>query len=241
MRTVLVAVTAGAVLAVGTATGVAVASSNATVIPGQQSAVLYGCQAKKTGALRLVGASAPCTSREKRVQWPGTAGAAAQGGPGPEGPVGPVGPAGPSGPAGERGAAGEVGPVGPTGPVGPRVLVASVAFVDAADTDGFIGLGGSQNVFPTAAQGAAVLPVGGTLDSFTGYGFGPAAPVTLTVFRNGTATAVTCALAANASTSTCTSPGSVAFTAGDTIAVRVQNGSGAAVRNVGSAMVFRAS
>jgi hypothetical protein len=55
--------------------------------------------------------------------------------------------------------------------------------------------------------------------------------VTLTVMKNGTATAIACTIASGASSCT-DSADSVAFTTSDVLAVRIQNGTGTFVRQV---------
>ena len=110
-----------------------------------------------------------------------------------------------------------------------------------ADTTGYIGLGGTQNVFATPAQGASVLPSAGSILDFTGYGFGPTGNVTLTLVKNGAPTTLSCTLSANASTSSCTAAGSESFSAGDSITVRIQNTSGSLVRNVGFTLTYSTS
>lgn len=108
-----------------------------------------------------------------------------------------------------------------------------VTFVDALDTTGFTGIGGEANVTTTAAAAGSEIPSDGTIASFRGRL--PAAPggsgVVFTLFKNGTATAVTCTIAA-ASTSCTDSTNTLAVAAGDTIAVRIANSSGTFLRHV---------
>lgn len=88
------AVVAGGLVATA---GVAGAGAAASVAPSAaaaaQQATIYACVAKKSGAMRQVRKSTRCSTRERRVTWPGTAGV------GPAGPQGAVGPQGPVGPS----------------------------------------------------------------------------------------------------------------------------------------------
>lgn len=255
-KALLVAGVAGSLVLVG---GVAFAAGG--VIPGKQYDTYYACAKSESGQLRLVSPDRPCRREEQRVQWTGTAPqgipgpvgptgpagpsgppgpsgpagpAGADGLPGPSGPAGPAGPSGPAGPPGadgQPGAAGPSGPAGPAGPQGSRVLFGSVAFVDAADLTGFFGLGGTQNLFSSAAQGGTVLPTAGAVTDFHASGYVAAAgTVTVTVLKNGVATTISCAL--SSTTSTCSSTDTVPFAAGDLIAVEVQNTTGGLARNV---------
>jgi hypothetical protein len=106
--------------------------------------------------------------------------------------------------------------------------------VDALDTDGFVGLGVSPNVADSAAGGASELGVGGNLSHFTvdiGSVSGATGAVTVTVLKNGVATAATCSIAAG-STSCADTTDTVTFVATDTIAVEIQNASGVFLVNV---------
>jgi hypothetical protein len=114
-----------------------------------------------------------------------------------------------------------------------------VAFVDALDTTGYVGLGGSQNLYTSAAQGAGVMPVAGTLDNLTGYAFAPLGEVTLTLYQNENPTSLSCTLTANVATSTCSASGSVTFAAGDRLTLKVANASNALVRNLGFTATYQ--
>jgi hypothetical protein len=70
---------------------------------------IYACKANAQGTIRIVTATATCTSKETKISWNTE---------GPMGPAGAPGPAGPSGPAGEAGPAGPAGSEGPAGPAG---------------------------------------------------------------------------------------------------------------------------
>jgi len=89
------AVAAGVVVMVGTA-GVAYATGAA--IAGRQPAMIYVCQDKSTGVLRMVRPDEACKRSENRVQWDGRAA---------------TGPRGPQGVQGRQGPQGEIGPTGP--------------------------------------------------------------------------------------------------------------------------------
>ena len=108
-----------------------------------------------------------------------------------------------------------------------------MAFVDALDTTGFSGTAGSQNVFATAGEAASPVAVAGPLTDFSAHAGSAVSGtgVTLTVLKNGSATAVKCTIASGASSCT-DSTDTVSFAITDTIAVEIQNGSGTFVRNV---------
>ena len=99
------AVVAGA-LAVGTYIGAQSTSST-----------IRGCVDPRTGAIRIIGATQTCTSKESLLTWSTTG---PQGPAGPQGATGPSGPAGPIGPSGPQGAVGAPGPIGPAGAPGPQ-------------------------------------------------------------------------------------------------------------------------
>jgi hypothetical protein len=88
-------------------------------------------------------------------------------------------------------------------------------------------------VFSSAAEAASPVPISATLSSFRAHAGSAVSGsgVTLTVMKNGTATAITCTIASGAASCTDSSD-SVAFTTSDVIAVRIQNGSGTFVRQV---------
>ncbi|MBI3744652.1 MAG: tail fiber domain-containing protein [Chloroflexi bacterium] len=68
-----------------------------------KGSVIYACQSKNTGDIRIKDPG-KCSSREVQVAW---------------NVQGAAGPAGPTGPAGFPGPKGDLGPAGPTGPQGP--------------------------------------------------------------------------------------------------------------------------
>jgi len=97
-------------------TGVALAAQ-----PGGRqptSAVIHACVKKKTGLVRIVGASASCRPGESSMAWNAQGARGPSGAAGTPGPQGPAGPAGAAGPKGDTGAQGSVGPAGPAGPQG---------------------------------------------------------------------------------------------------------------------------
>jgi hypothetical protein len=104
-----------------------------------------------------------------------------------------------------------------------------VSFLDALDTDGFVGLGLFPYVRTSASVAGVKLAAGGTLSNFTATLGGPPAsavgPVVFTVFDNESATSVTCSVAAGSSTCTDSSD-SIAFAAGDYFALEIKNQSG---------------
>ena len=147
-----------------------------------------------------------------------------------------AGPAGDTGPTGPAGGDGPVGPTGPTGPPGPSgagtILFGSADLIDAADTSGYLGLGGGAGVAPDAAGGDATLPRAGTLSGFSvRASHVTAGTLTLTVVRNDAPTAVACTIAASAG-SCADATHTQAFAAGDTIAVVAANATGTFVRYV---------
>lgn len=163
--------------------------------------------------------------------------------PGPPGPFGPPGPAGVPGvpgPKGDQGDPGLQGIQGNQGPAGDRVLAGNVDFIDPTETAGFLGLGGMGMLAPAAASVGAAMPFAGTLSGFAVHAQAPTVAVTVTVFQDGTATSVTCEVPSGATG--CTSPASVAFTAGQRLAVRVTKPSGgSAVQYLGFTAGYAAS
>jgi hypothetical protein len=164
--------------------------------------------------------------------------------PGPQGPIGPAGPQGPqgdTGPTGTQGPQGDTGPTGTqgpkgdtgaTGPAGDQSVTGAVAFVDALDTTGYAGTAGSQNVFATADEAASPVSIDGTLSHFRAH-VGSAVGgggVTLTLLKNGTATALTCAIPSGNSSCSFTAP--VPVTTSDVIAVLIANATGTFLRQV---------
>jgi hypothetical protein len=128
------------------------------------SDVIRACQAKKTGALRVLGKpSAKCRRGEKALSWnkqgpsgaaglPGAAGAAGKDGArGATGPAGAAGQDGAQGPTGPKGADGLNGAQGPTGPKGTDGLNGAQGPTGPKGTDG---LNGAQGPTGPAGPGA---------------------------------------------------------------------------------------
>ena len=181
----------------------------------------------------------PLERRESRDQ-PGIQGPIGPtGAQGPQGDKGDTGASGPQGTKGDTGTTGAQGPkgdkgdTGAAGPAGAQTVHGSVVFVDALDTTGYSATGGSQNVFATAPEAASPLTVVGTLSGFSAHAGSAVGTggVTLTVFADGSATTVTCTIPSG-SLSCTDSTHTASFSAGDTIEVRIQNPTGAFVRNV---------
>jgi hypothetical protein len=97
---------------------------------------------------------------------------------------------------------------------------------------GYAGTAGSQNVYATAAEAASPLPIDGTLSHFRAHAGSAVGGggVTLTLLKNGVATALTCAITAG--NSSCTVTASVSVTTADVIAVQIANATTTFVRNV---------
>jgi hypothetical protein len=111
------------------------------------------------------------------------------------------------------------------------VLDGSVAFVDPADTAGFLGLGGRQSL---TVEGSAATPLGsaGTLGQLRVRADAVSdGPVVLTVRIDGADTSLTCALAAG-DTSCTDGVHAVAFAAGAAVAVQVAKPGGSALRHL---------
>jgi hypothetical protein len=171
-----------------------------------------------TGANGLPGPSGPTGAS-------GSQGATgAQGASGPQGPIGATGVAGPQGATGTQGPKGDTGAPGPAG--GPTVVSGLVTFVDAADTSGFIGLGGEASLAPSAARAASEIPAAGTLAGFRAHLTAPAAgSVVFVLYVNGLPTTVTCTVSSGASVCA-DATHTAALAAGDVIAVGLTNSSG---------------
>jgi hypothetical protein len=147
------------------------------------------------------------------------------------GAVGATGAAGPAGPAGPTGPTGATGPQGPAGG-GSHIFAASVILGQANSTTQFFSLNSSYDpsnvgTFLTYNQFATTFPQACTFDSMfltsgqSGFGsFG--SPITITLFRNGAATALTSAItppSANTLASAQITGQSVSIAEGDTVAL----------------------
>jgi hypothetical protein len=125
---------------------------------------------------------------------------------------------------------GQQGPPGPAGPSGPAAVFGGTDFIDAADTTGYISLGGGQ-LAPSSATGGAPLPLGGTLRGLrvTASPDAPSGKITFGVRRNGTVTPVGCTITAPATSCTDVTD-TQTFSAGERLSVYVTNATGGAVR-----------
>ena len=157
-----------------------------------------------------------------------------KGDPGPVGGTGPTGPVGPTGSTGSSGATGATGPTGLRGPAGPSsgkpVVSGGVGFVDPLDVAGFVSLGTSTMTAATSTAIASSLPTAGTLSNLNIHLVHSTGSVTATVYVNGTATTMTCTVAAPANVCSDASDTKV-VSAGDTISVKIDNTNAQAITN----------
>src|SRR3954463_7893831 len=103
---------------VGVVAGCLAATTQAS---GRAGGTIYACVKSATGAVRIVDASAPCKSGERRGSWSSAGDRGARGVPGARGPSGlrgVTGAAGAQGLAGARGAQGAQGAPGAAGAAG---------------------------------------------------------------------------------------------------------------------------
>jgi len=146
--------------------------------------------------------------------------------------AGATGATGPAGPTGPTGATGATGPAGPAGG-GSHIFMASVILGQANSTTQFFSLNSSYDpsnvgTFLTYNQFATTFPEACTFDSMfltsglSGFGsFG--SPITITLFHNGVATALTKAItppSSNVLASAQITGQSVSIAAGDTVALQ---------------------
>jgi hypothetical protein len=83
---------------------------------------IYACEAKSTGAIRIVSATAKCSARETALEWNVAGPAGPQGDTGAQGSKGDTGAQGPAGTQGPQGVAGAAGATGAPGPTGANGL-----------------------------------------------------------------------------------------------------------------------
>jgi hypothetical protein len=128
--------------------------------------------------------------------------------------------------------------VGPAGPRAPELLTGSVSFVDALDTEGYVGLGGVPAVQLAPADAGSVMAVGGTISGFRANARSfPAGTVTVTLMRSaaidGTyeSTGITCALT-DAAAGCSDTAHTAALAPGDVLVLQILNPTGSYVRNV---------
>jgi hypothetical protein len=102
------------------------------------------------------------------------------------------------------------------------ILAGNVDFIDPADTSGFFGLGGTGLLAAASASVAAPMPFAGTLSSFAVHNqaLSSVPALTVTVYKNGAPTALTCSETGTATACT-DSTHSVTFLAGDTLSVAI--------------------
>lgn len=105
-----------------------------------------------------------------------------------------------------------------------------VTFVDATQTDGFVGPSSEPDLAATSAEVSSPLPIAGPVSKLQVRVAVNGAGVTVTVVRNDVPTTLTCTTDATGSCSTTGIP--VAFAAGDTISAEVQHSSGTFLRGV---------
>ena len=109
------------------------------------------------------------------------------------------------------------------------MLSGGVDFIDPLDGTGFVSLGRREMVAPTAAAAGAPMPVAGTLSNLN-VRLDQATDVTVTVYVNGSASVLGCAVVGPATACVDTAD-SVALVASDSIAVEITNTDGVAITN----------
>ena len=140
---------------------------------------------------------------------------------GPKGDIGTTGSTGAIGPKGDTGNTGATGAQGPTGAKGDiAILSGGVEFIDPLETTGFVGLDERRVVASTAGGAASTMPVAGTLGELSVRLTHSAGVVTITLYKNGVATPLTCSIAAGSSTCSA-GAASVAVAVGDTVAIGI--------------------
>jgi hypothetical protein len=134
--------------------------------------VIYGCQQKNSGQLRIVSDAGACRPSETPVSWNSTGVQSTEGSTGPEGPAGPAGPEGPAGPAGPEGPAGPAGPQGPPGPAAQTTQVGGQALSVYDANENLLGMFGGISdgyisVFiPNLSKFMSISPVTGDIDPY---------------------------------------------------------------------------
>lgn len=151
---------------------------------------------------------------------------------GAPGAAGPQGPAGAGGVVGQPGQPGPTGPTGPTGPPGTEaglnIVYGSADLIDRTTPLAYVGLGGTGAAPADAPTSDSLVPFAGILSNL-GVHFvtdaTAATTVTATIYKNDAATALTCrANPATPGPFSCTDTvHSVAFAAGATLTLRVDN------------------
>lgn len=103
---------------------------------GGNTAQIHGCVDNRTGGLRILGASDPCRTTERGLDWAIVGPAGPQGVQGLPGPPGPQGATGATGAQGPQGATGAAGAQGPQGPAGVTLLAYATPTFDFVTTTG---------------------------------------------------------------------------------------------------------
>jgi len=202
------------------------ASNYATATTYSQGQVVFcstTCSTNGSSYISLADGNTGFDPPTSNVKWALIAQAGAIGATGATGPAGPTGPTGPTG---------ATGPQGPAGS-GSHIFTASVILGQANSTTQFFSLNSSYDpsnvgTFLTYNQFATTFPQACTFDSMfltsgqSGFGsFG--SPITITLFRNGVATALTQTItppSTNTLASSQITGQSVAISAGDTVALQ---------------------
>jgi len=190
---------------------------------GQVVFCATACSTNGSSYISLADGNAGFDPPTSNVKWALIAQAGATGATGATGPAGPTGP---------TGATGATGPQGPAGS-GSHIFMANVILGQANSSTQFFSLNSSYDpsnvgTFLTYNQFATTLPQACTFDSMfltsgqSGFGnFG--SPITITLFRNGVATALTKGItppSTNTLASAQITGQSIAIAAGDTVALQ---------------------
>jgi len=180
------------------------------------------CVNSTTGAVRIVASTSLCVAGESGMSWAlvGPTGAT-----GPQGPKGATGPQGPTGPTGATGAAGSSGPG--------LVFAAAILYPTVFSPSGFFF---SPNASGDATQSGNLIlynqalipmPVACTFDSLyvyasaVPYSLGGGGPITITLWVNNAATALSVNVDNTNGSATANQTGaSISVHAGDTISLQ---------------------
>jgi Collagen triple helix repeat (20 copies)/TGF-beta propeptide len=204
-------------------------ASGTTYSQGQVVFCATACSTNGSSYISLVSGNAGFDPPTSNVKWGLIAQAGATGTTGATGATGATGPSGPTGPTGATGATGAAGPAGS----GAHIFLASVVLGQANVATQFFSLNSSgepsqSGTFITYNQFATTLPQACTFDSmYVNSGqseFGNfTSHITITLFQNGAATALTTTITpptSNTLASAQITGQSVSFAAGDTAAVQ---------------------